>query len=111
MWAQKVWLRQIVLRCPHHLNIEPPPHVHSQNGKKAFVGPHHHTKISRQKQPINHQGDSNEPPKIEMKINQEKIDQLREEIETVREGQLQVMEEKEGTGKKSSYEVKHKLYE
>ena len=48
---------------------------------------------------------------IEMKANQEEVDQLREEIKTVREGQLQAMEEKQretkGTGRKSSYEVEH----
>ena len=53
--GQKVRLRQKVFRCPHDLNIELPPHVCSQNGKKAFVGPHHCTKIARQKQPTSHQ--------------------------------------------------------
>ena len=37
----------------------------------------------------------NQLEKIEMKANQEEVDQLREEIKTVREGQLQAMEEKQ----------------
>ena len=32
--------------------------------QKAFIGPHHLSKILGQKPPINHSGDSNEPPKI-----------------------------------------------
>ena len=47
--GQKVQLRQKVFRCSHHPNIAPPPHVCSQNGKKAFQGPHHRTKILGQK--------------------------------------------------------------
>ena len=32
--GEKVQLRQKVFRCPHHLKIEPPSNVHSQNGKR-----------------------------------------------------------------------------
>ena len=45
--------------------------------------------------------------KIEMKVNQKEVDQLREEVKTVREGQLQAVEEKQ----RDLEEVKHKLCE
>ena len=32
--VKKCLVKTNVFRCPHHLNIEPPPHVHSQNGKR-----------------------------------------------------------------------------
>ena len=32
---KQVWLKHVVLRYPYHLQVEPPPHLHSQNG------PHH----------------------------------------------------------------------
>ena len=35
-WAQKVWIRQIVLRCPHHLQVQSSPYLHSWNGKRPL---------------------------------------------------------------------------
>ena len=53
-------LWHVVLRCPHPWKYNPTASAFTEQ-QKAFVGPHL-SKILGQKLPINHQGDSNEPP-------------------------------------------------
>ena len=58
--VKQVRLQHVVSRCLHHLHIDSPPHLHSQ--QKAFVGLHHGSKILRQKAETSNKGDSKEPP-------------------------------------------------
>ena len=60
-------LQHIVgFKCPHHLMVSPPLNPHSYNDKRMIHRSPPPPKILGQKAKSNHQGDSNEPPNIEI---------------------------------------------